>query len=271
MGMTTVTERPRRGAGEFEVLVRLEGGGEHAVSVADPLAGDARGERLLAWYFEENLRYPFLDKDRERAAVELLAVYGTELGAQLFGSDRECESEFRRARDVGFGGVCLELVGGVDFHRLHWEAMRDSSARGAALGAGVPIVRRVANIPDGFEVERGGVALNVLVVTARPKGAGDVGYRTISRPLLAALRQASVPVRVDLVRPGSWSALGRHLEATREARGLGCYQVLHFDVHGAVETADHPRGGETGYALDESASAPTGWDAFLFFETSEPT
>jgi hypothetical protein len=32
--------------------------------------------------------------------------------------------------------------------------------------------------------------LNLLVVTARPGEALDVGYRTITRPLVATLRQA---------------------------------------------------------------------------------
>ena len=64
-------------------------------------------------------------------------------------------------------------------------------------------------------------------------GRSDVGYRTISRPLLDALRTAGLPVTVDLVRPGTWEALRDHLRAATERHGSGWYQVIHFDLHGA--------------------------------------
>ena len=53
--------------------------------------------------------------------------------------------------------------------------------------------------------------LNLLVVTARPGVGRDIGYRTISRPLLNALRQANLPVQVDILRPGSYEALANHI------------------------------------------------------------
>jgi hypothetical protein len=49
--------------------------------------------------------------------------------------------------------------------------------------------------------------INLLIVTARPSGKRDVGYRTISRPLVEALRNANLRVH-----------------------------VIHFDVNGAVLT-----------------------------------
>ena len=42
----------------------------------------AAGERLLAWYFEEHLRFPFLDRDLERQAV---GAAGRSTGRSLFG------------------------------------------------------------------------------------------------------------------------------------------------------------------------------------------
>src|SRR5262249_8908027 len=150
--------------------VQFEGGGEYSVKAADPLAGDPGGERLLTWYFEEHLRYPFLDRDQARAAVELLGRYGKELFAQLFEASDGCSHEFRRHRDQGFDGLRLEIVGGVDFHRIHWESLRSDEA-GAPFGARVPIFRRVENVASGFDIPSGGPTLNVLVVTARPHGA----------------------------------------------------------------------------------------------------
>ena len=60
--------------GSFGVRVSFGDAAEYEVTVTDP--ADPAGEELLAWYFEEHLRYPFLDKDRERQAVAQIAAYG---------------------------------------------------------------------------------------------------------------------------------------------------------------------------------------------------
>src|SRR5262249_57084151 len=76
--------------------------------------------------------------------------------------------------------------------------------------------------------------INVLIVTARPRGKEDVGYRTISRPMVEALRQAGLPVQIDILRPGTYEALHHHLQEKKAQHGAGYYHVIHFDVHGAV-------------------------------------
>ena len=78
--------------------------------------------------------------------------------------------------------------------------------------------------------------INLLIVTARPSGAHDVGYRTISRPLVEALRQTSIPIQVEILRPGTYKALENHLRNVTAKHGEGYYHVIHFDVHGAVLT-----------------------------------
>ena len=119
--------------------------------------------------------------------------------------------------------------GGV--HRLHWEALRDPDLP-APLAVRLPVTRRVERLGSKFDLPADRPTLNILVVTARPDGPGDVGYRTISRPLLDALRHRSLPVTLDLVRPGTWEALRGHLRAAKEQHGSGWYQVIHFDLHG---------------------------------------
>ena len=264
-----MSERGRTDDGHFQVAVQFEGGGEYLTEVLDPFAGEADGEDLLAWYFEQHLCYPTLDRDKEQAAVESLDDYGKGLFAQVFAATDDCEFEFRRYRGTAFDGLQVVIVGGAYFHRLHWEAMRGEEG-GAPFGARVPIVRRVEQVPAWFDVPQGGPTLNVLAITARPDGAGDVGYRTISRPLLAALRQARVPVKLDLVRPGSWDALRRHLQATSNKRGTGWYGIVHFDVHGAlVRTADLEAAGDRYKVLSNGAAGGDDQESFLFFETSE--
>ena len=44
------------------------------------------------------------------------------------------------------------------------------------------------------------------------------------------------PVRVDIVRPGTYRAVVEHLRRTQQEHGVGYYHIMHFDVHGAVLT-----------------------------------
>ena len=142
--------------------------------------------------------------------------------------------DYRRLRDRGFDGCRIEVSGSAGLHRLHWEALRDPDLP-VPLAVRVPVTRRVTGLGSKFDPPGGRPTLNVLVVTARPDGPRDVGYRTVSRPLLDAVRTAGLPVTVDLVRPGTWEALTGHLRAATEAHGSGWYQVIHFDLHGAFE------------------------------------
>ena len=140
--------------------------------------------------------------------------------------------DYRRLRERSFDGCRIEVSG------LRGAA---PAALGGAAGPGpaaplavrLPVTRRVDRLGSKFDPPEDRPTLNILVVVARPDGPGDVGYRTISRPLLDALRTAGLPVTVDLVRPGTWQALRDHLRAATERHGSGWYQVIHFDLHGA--------------------------------------
>jgi hypothetical protein len=224
-----VGERGQRPDGSFTVGVVFEQGGEYEVTVADP--GNPGVERELVWYFEEHLRFPFLDQDRERAAVEQISGYGQALFAQLFSGS--AAFDYRWLRNEAFDGCRVEVSGSAAFHRLHWEALRDPEMD-TPLALRLPVTRRVDNQSSKFDLPGEQATLNILVVTARPGGPKDVGYRTISRPLLTALRQAEVPVAVDMVRPGTWQALRTHLSAVTQARGSGWYHVVHLICMGRL-------------------------------------
>lgn len=83
---------------------------------------------------------------------------------------------------------------------------------------------------------RSAPTVRILVVVARPRGRTDVGYRTISRPLVESLRQATIRAEIDILPLGSYRALVQHLEAIRQLHGEGHYHVVHFDLHGALLT-----------------------------------
>ena len=59
-----------------------------------------------------------------------------------------------------------------------------------------------------------------------------MGYRTISRPLVEAIEVANLPVNVEFVRPGTYDAFVKQLEA----KGEGYYHMVHFDMHGGLMT-----------------------------------
>ena len=93
----------------------------------------------------------------------------------------------------------------------------------------------------------------------------------MSRPLLDGVRQADRPVRIELVRPGTWAALRERLrQATRE-HGSGYFHVVHFDVHGAVAGFDEMERGRKAdrYLFGDAGEEFEGERGFLFFETDE--
>ena len=197
MSTIQLSERTHCPDGSFVARVVFDDGVEHDVTVHDP--ADPGVEQELAWYFEQHLRYPFLDQEREREAVEHITAYGQALFAQVFGG--EANYAYRRLRSRSFDGCRLEVTGSAAFHRLHWEALRDPELD-TPLAIRLPVTRRVDGLPFAFDLPAQRPTLNIVVVTARPDGPQDVGYRTISRPLLDTLRQANLPVTIDLVRPG---------------------------------------------------------------------
>jgi tetratricopeptide (TPR) repeat protein len=261
-----LAEQNQHPDGSFRVRVSFGDAAEYDVTVADPAGQEA--EARLAWYFEEHLRYPFLDKDLEQDATWRIAAYGEALFRQVFAGP--ASQRYRALRDRAFDAARIEISGSAGLHRLHWEAMRDPELP-VPLAVRLPVTRRVDAVSDTSGPPRAWPTLNILVVVARPGGPEDVGYRTISRPLLDALRTAGLPVTVDLVRPGTWQALRDHLEAATERHGPGWYQVIHFDVHGAFSHYAPLEQARREQRLRFAPGPPepfAGRRGFLFFETA---
>ena len=253
--------------GAFQVRVSFDNEAEYQVAITGP--ADDAVEENLAWYFEKHLRYPFLDKERELRAVRQIAEYGEALFRQVFG--RDANHDYRSLRDRSFDGCQIEISGSAAFHQLHWETLRDPELI-TPLSVRMPVTRRASNQPSRFEVRSDLPTLNIVVVTARPDGPRDVGYRTISRPLLDAVRTAGLPVTMDLVRPGTWQALCDHLRSVTERRGSGWYHVIHFDMHGAFSEYESLTAGRESRRLLLSPGLFAkfqGQRGFLFFETDK--
>ncbi|MCP4108640.1 MAG: hypothetical protein GY749_24340 [Desulfobacteraceae bacterium] len=108
-------------------------------------------------------------------------------------------------------------------------------------------------------------------------GRKDVGYRTVSRPLVERLRKSDLPVHIDILRPGTYRALTEHLRDVRDSHGVGFYHIIHFDLHGSLLSYEQMKKGcktdcfvfQKRYARNDIPEYE-GRKAFLFFEGEHP-
>lgn len=226
MPIIKITER-KNPIDSFNADVSFDGE-EYPVTVTKPFSDE--DEELLEWYFEEHLRFPFIEGTKAAAAAASVTRYGETLFKQVF-ADSEAFARYRQMTQEGLDGARVEIIGSPEFHALHWEAMKDPKLEDP-LALRSTMVRRNSKPQIIAANSQPSPTINLLIVTARPGGKRDVGYRTISRPLVEALRKAGIRVRIDILRPGTYEALSDHLEDVTARKEF--YHVIHFDVHGAV-------------------------------------
>ncbi|MGK7893845.1 MAG: CHAT domain-containing protein [Xenococcus sp. (in: cyanobacteria)] len=225
MNVITIREQGQTKKGYNATLVI--DGSNYNITVSDPF--EAREEQELEWYFEQWLRYPILEQVKANRAKESVRKYGEELFQQIFQKDINAYAKYSQLRG-NLSQVQIEIESITpEFHAIHWEALQDPDLPRPLAVDSVLIRKNVkpavieANVNESPTV-------NLLVVTARPNADEDVAYRTISRPLVEAIRNAKLRVNIELLRPGTYEALERHLES----KGSGYYHIVHFDVHGAL-------------------------------------
>ncbi|MFZ4657342.1 MAG: tetratricopeptide repeat protein [Caldilineaceae bacterium] len=230
--MTHITIRQTGGGSATpNAEISFDGGAGWPLTVRNPF--DAEEEQRLAWYFEKWLTFPFTDQVKAQAAATSVRRYGETLFAQTLRGNDQIYSRYRQAVAQGVATLHFQIVGDPAFHALHWEALWDPDRPQPLTLDAVMIRSTVQSVVHSVTVQPS-PTINLLLVTARPHGGRDVGYRTIQRPLVEMLRATQLPVQVDLVRPGSWRALVDHLAQSRRQRGVGHYHIIHFDLHGAL-------------------------------------
>ena len=235
MPTITITQTAATPTG-FRANVQFDHGAPYPVTIENPF--DDRQEQELRWYYEEWLKFPFTGGVKAAEIAGRIPHYGHALFNQLFAHDNRLFRAYSRALESGgVSQLRFEILGPPDFHALHWETLKDPE-RPRPFAVECPLLRRNINPPPADLRLQPSPTLNVLLVTARPQGGRDVGYRTIARPLVHATRNARLPVRIDMVRPGTYPALVRHLENSRNQHGDGYYHLIHFDVHGNLLTHD---------------------------------
>ncbi|WP_103668168.1 tetratricopeptide repeat protein [Pseudanabaena sp. BC1403] len=228
MPVITIREEQQVDDG-FLATLRIDGRDYPNIKISDPFLKSE--EARLEWYFEQWLRFPMLDTTRAADVAASIREYGTRLFDQIF-ADRKAYADYLRLRD-NLGTLRFEIEAiNPEFQAWHWEAMRDAELP-YPLAVDCVMVRKSTRPTAVMAAVNQSPTLNVLMVTARPS-KNDVAYRVISRPLIEALGNSQLPVKIDLLRPATFEGLSRHLED----RGAGHYHMIHFDCHGALLTYD---------------------------------
>lgn len=265
--------------GQFHALISFNHGPEYSVTVRDPFENKQEAE--LDWYFEEHLRFPFTNQVRAKKAAASITAYGEALFQQAFRDNPDVYAEYKSLLKTGLDSVRIEIMGKPAFHALHWEALKDPAIRDP-LSLQAVMVRQNKQPPPVQADAQSSPTINLLVVTSRPYGVRDVSYRTISRPLVEALREANLRVAITILRPGTYKMLVNHLQDMTGKHGAGYYHVIHFDLHGSLmsyaqlkrlnkpqeheaERVSHRHTYQDNYALDDIKPFE-GSKAFLFFE-----
>ncbi len=212
---------------------------------------------------------------RASNAAKSIASYGEKLFSQVFERNAKALVAYKTMLQVGLHDAQIEIEGSPAFHALHWEALKDPELP-EPLVLQATMVRKNLEAAAIQSLARPSPTINLLVVTARPSGKRDVGYRTISRPLVEALRQTSVPIQIDILRPGTYKELVNRLNDATARHGEGYYHVVHFDVHGALLTHEQlQRGHQANHFVFNKRFARAdiqpyeGAKAFLSFESEQ--
>src|SRR5256885_10457569 len=123
--MTLIRIQERLGEQDgSNAIVSFDHGPEYPIIINDPFIDHEGLELELEWYFEEYLKFPFIQKVRARQAAANIRTYGEILFGQVFG-DQDIYAEYRGLLKTGLNDVRLEIAGSPKFHALHWEAMKD--------------------------------------------------------------------------------------------------------------------------------------------------
>jgi tetratricopeptide (TPR) repeat protein len=238
------------GAANYRVTIELDGAGARRSAesrFAFQLTSQDRED--IRWYLEDFLQYPM---DPAPAIAARIERRMEEIGKELFGKVLGQTPVWHEARH-DLSGTRIEIETSVqDAMALPWELLRDPDAdvplalrARAFVRATHDSAQRPAEAPQSAAGP-----IRVLLVICRPRGSGDVPFRSVARRIVEGLR-GSDAVRLTVLRPPTFERLSRVL---REAHDSGKpYHLVHFDGHG-VWSENGPRQGGHGYLAFENAA-----------------
>ncbi|MDJ0717371.1 MAG: hypothetical protein QNJ54_24655 [Prochloraceae cyanobacterium] len=179
MSVITIREQKQTETG-FEATVTFDDRSEYPITVSDPFS--RKEEKELEWYFEEWLVFPMLDEEKSKRAAASVRKYGEDLFDRVF-ADRKAYREYDRLKE-DLSQLQIEIISKTpEFQALHWEALKDPELPRPFAVDCIMLRKTVNDTPIRANVKESPV-INLLLVIARPDEDFDVGYRTISRPLV---------------------------------------------------------------------------------------
>lgn len=214
----------------FNAIISFNGEVELSICITNPFSN--KEEETLEWYFEKYLEFPFVEDVLFRNTAQSINSYGEILFNQIF-KDNEIYSEYKKCLNEGIDQISFEIAGYSEFHAIHWECLKDPKLPNAWALLTSLVRKNLDSTVLTINISPS-PKLNMLIVTARPYGRHDVGYRTISRPLVEALQTSKVRVDIDILRPGTYKKLCNHLESIEPVH----YHIIHLDLYGSLMTYD---------------------------------
>ncbi len=117
---------------------------------------------------------------------------------------------------------------------LPWELLHDGDGY-LFQGAKPTRVRRRLPNTRTLDVSVVAAPIRVLLVTARPEddACGYIDHRTSALPLVEAMEELGGLVRIHVLSPPTFDALGKELKRAFDA--CERYHVVHFDGHGVYD------------------------------------
>ena len=226
---------------------------------------DVQEEAEVFWYLENYTKSPF-DADRGAKAVHLMKRYTASLFEQLHledvisGLKFQDGDEDQRILMVDVVETTKDSIGThspPSIQRVLWELLEQPSSWSTKV-----LVRRrlfLPNTPNSTSTTQNGhlrlwkpldppseshYSLNVLLVIARDLDPSkpEVDPTISLKPLIALqdeLREAvgvKPRLSLEIVRPGTYAALRKHLQISTMRHGKGYYHLVHFDMHGVLRT-----------------------------------
>ena len=256
--------------GKFDITVSFNHEYEHETSVQNPFS--KKQEEHLRWYFEDFLKFPFVDTVKAGNVAKSIYKYGEDLFEQVLGQ-REVFAEYNDFKQSGISDIVIEIIGTTpEFHSIHWETMKDPKLPNPLSVTGATVYRKNPKPPAMKANVKPSPYINLLIVTSRPGWEDDVKYRTISRPLVELIEKGRLKVKPHVLRPGTFKALSEHLKEVKE----GFYHIVHFDCHGALAEyeslmeacEDNELCFQSRWGLSDLEKYD-GYKGFLFFESDE--
>src|SRR6266700_2841096 len=159
-------------ADTFQAKVSFNQGPAYEVSVRNPFSKEE--EERLEWYFEEHLKNPFMNQVKAEEVAISVTEYGEMLFAQIFSSEPHICLAYETAGQMDLNTLQIEIVGDPSFHALHWEALKDPAfPQPLALQA---TIVHTNSVPQVLPMTvHPSPTINLLIVTARPRGKRDMG------------------------------------------------------------------------------------------------